>query len=243
MYWLFVVLTLMLVALVGAATYRTAKILPDWPLDSNPLLQPSESVARLVLLALCLGLGRLSGLPPQVLGWAWPDPLRQVGWGIFWGAAIALVYIFLTRWIVSSTGGRYYTPTVVRAIVPKSQRELVLLALAMIGVVVVEELLFRGLLIGGLTPLLPGWLLVVLTGVVFGLLHSPQGLWGMVAIGAGGMALGWMFLGAQSLLLPMVAHYIANIIQITYAYGRRDEIMALRPLTPAPSSRRRKTVR
>jgi membrane protease YdiL (CAAX protease family) len=229
-YWLFVLLTLLLVGLVAAATYRAAQLLPDWPLDSNPLLLPAENVVRLILLACCLGLGRLSGLPPQTLGWVWPTPLRQSAWGILWGTILALLYVFLTRRLVAGTGNRYYTPAVVRVIVPKSPRELAAITLVMVGVVVVEEMLFRGLLIGGLTPLLPGPLLVLLAGLLFGLLHSPQGLWGMVAIGVGGMALGWMFLGAQSLLLPMVAHYVANMLQILYAYRRRDSLLA--PDTP-----------
>jgi membrane protease YdiL (CAAX protease family) len=235
LYWLFVALTLILVALMGAATYRTAQILPDWPLDSNPLLLPTENVVRVILLALCLGLGRLSGLSPAVLGWTWPDPLRQTLWGIVWGALIAAIYVLLTRWIVARTGGRYYTPMVVRVIVPKSRGQLAAVAVVMVGVVLVEEMLFRSLLIGGLSPLLPGWVLVGITAAVFGLLHSPQGIWGMAAIAVGGMVLGGMFLAAESLLLPVVAHYVVNMVQLAYAYVKRDELDALSPVPSTPT--------
>jgi membrane protease YdiL (CAAX protease family) len=42
----------------------------------------------------------------------------------------------------------------------------------------------------------------------------------MVAIAVGGVALGMMFLWTQSLLMPMVAHYVVNMAQIVYAYRR-----------------------
>jgi membrane protease YdiL (CAAX protease family) len=51
-------------------------------------------------------------------------------------------------------------------------------------------------------------------------MHSPQGWWGMVAIALGGVLLGLMFLAMQSLLMPLVVHYVANMAQIGYAYWR-----------------------
>ena len=219
-YTAFLVLTLLLVAFVGYGTYRAAQLLPHWPPDQNPLLHPVESALRVVLILVCIGLGFLSGQAWTTLGWQMPRPVAQIGWGVVWGLAIAAIYVVATRWIVAKSGGRYYTPAVVRVIVPRSGSQLAAIALVMVSVVALEELLFRSLLLGGLTPLLPPWLLLVLGGIVFGLMHSPQGWWGMVAIALGGVVLGMMFLGEQSLLMPAVAHYMANMAQITYAYWR-----------------------
>jgi membrane protease YdiL (CAAX protease family) len=83
--------------------------------------------------------------------------------------------------------------------------------------VLLEELLFRSLLIGGLSPLLPAPLLMVLVSFLFGALHAPQGLWGMVGAGAAGIIFGALFLAEQSLLAPIVAHYLANLVQIMLA--------------------------
>ncbi len=219
-YSAYVVLTLLLVGFVGYGTYRAAKILPSWPLDQNPLLNPAETVVRFVLILLCIGLGFLSGQPRATLGWQLPEPLAQIGWGALWGLAIATVYIFSTRWVMAKSGSRYYMPIVVRVIVPRSRSQLLAVAVAMVSVALLEELLFRTLLLGGLTPLLPTWLLLTAGGVIFGLMHSPQGWWGMVAIALGGVLLGFMFVEARSLLMPMVAHYVANMVQISYAYWR-----------------------
>jgi membrane protease YdiL (CAAX protease family) len=217
-YLLFVILTLLLLGFVGYGTYRTAQLLPSWPADLNPLLQPAENVLRFILIAICIGLGFLSGQSWATLGWQIPEPLAQVAWGILWGIVIAAVYILSTRWIVDKSGGRYYTPNVVRVIIPRSRRQLLAIAAVMISIVLLEELLFRSLFLGGFSPLLPTWALLAAGGVIFGLMHSPQGWWGMAAIALGGIVLGLMFVVAQSILMPAVAHYVANMVQISYAY-------------------------
>jgi membrane protease YdiL (CAAX protease family) len=163
-------------------------------------------------------LGFLSGQSWATLGWQLPNASAQIGWGILWGLAIAALYVVSTRWVLARSGGRYYTPAVVRVIVPRTRRQLAAITLAMVTVVLLEELLFRSLLLGGFTPLLPIWLLLIFSGIIFGLMHSPQGWWGMAAIALGGVMLGVMFVAAKSLLMPLVAHYVANMAQIVYAY-------------------------
>jgi membrane protease YdiL (CAAX protease family) len=219
-YILFAILTLLLVGIVGYGTYRTAQILPTWPVDQNPLLHPAEMVVRFLLIGLCIGLGFLSGEGDAALGWQMPHPFTQILWGTLWGLAIAVIYIITTRWIMAQSDGRYYTPLVVRVIVPRSRQQLLAVAWAMVSVVLLEELLFRSLLLGGFMSLLPPWLLLAVGGIIFGLMHSPQGWWGMGAIAIGGVLLGLMFIATQSLLMPAVAHYVINMVQISYAYWR-----------------------
>ena len=225
-YIAFVVLTLLLTAWIGYNTYATARLLRTWRPPSNPLLHPLETLVRLALIAGCIGLGWLSGLDPSVLGWTAADPLTQVVLGALSGAALGAVFLFTTRWVVKRTGGRYYSPLVLDLIVPKDRCEFLLTTLAMVTVVLLEELLFRSLLVGGMTPLLPGPLLVLAVGVLFGLLHSPQGAWGMTGAALAGIILGALFLFAGSLLLPCAAHYTANMIQVSVAYRGRTGINA-----------------
>jgi membrane protease YdiL (CAAX protease family) len=217
----FVVLTLILTVWIGYNTYLTARLLRTWQPDTNPLLHPLETLVRLALIGACIGIGWLSGLDPAVLGWTLNDGGAQAVWGVLAGAALGAVFLYVTRWLVRRTGNRYYSPLVIDLIVPKSRRELALTALAMIGVVLLEELLFRSLLVGGLSPLLPAPILVVGFGILFGLLHSPQGMWGMAGAALAGIALGSLFVLAGSLLLPCIAHYVANMMQIAVAYRAR----------------------
>ena len=84
-YWVFVFLTLGLTAAVSVATYRSSQLLRRWQPDRNLLLLFSENVIRLLLIALCIGLGWLSGLPPAQLGWAFAEWQSDLIRGLVWG--------------------------------------------------------------------------------------------------------------------------------------------------------------
>lgn len=217
-YLVFVALTFLLTMLVGYATVRTNRMLALWPLEQNPLLHPGENVVRVILVILCIGLGVLSGVPSAMLGWQWGAVLPQLGWGTVAGLVIAGFYYAATRALIAAGGARYYSPRVLQIIVPRRASEFPAVGLAMLPVVVMEELLFRSLLVGGLTPLLPVWLLVVATALLFGLMHSAQGAWGVVGVTLGGLALGSLFVTAESLLLPIWTHYVVNMTQLALAY-------------------------
>jgi len=216
-FWIFAGLTLALVAFISYGTYMTARLLRIWQPDRNLLLLPAENLVRLVILGLCLVLGLLSGVPATQLGWVFPAPGRQLLWGSLWGVGLALFFYLSTRWLIAQTGKRFYSSVVIQAITPQSGFELWLVLLAMLPVVLLEELLFRSLLIGGFAHLLPASLLVVGWSILFGLLHSPQGLWGMLGAGLAGALLGTLFVYEGSLLLPLVAHYVTNCLQIVQA--------------------------
>lgn len=216
-FWLFALLTLALVIFIGYGTYATARLLRTWRPDRNLLLLPAENLLRLVLISVCIILGYLSGVPAAQLGWLFPAIRQQLLWGSVWGVLLALFFYGSTQWLVRSTGQRFYSSVVIQAITPRNLRELLLVLLAMAPVVLVEELLFRSLLIGGFAHVAPLPLLVIGWSVIFGLLHSPQGMWGMVGAGLGGLLLSLLFVVQGSLLLPLAAHYITNTLQVIQA--------------------------
>jgi membrane protease YdiL (CAAX protease family) len=178
---------------------------------------PAENLVRVVMLLFCVALGYLSGVEATQLGWQWPQPALQLLIGVGAGLATALFFYYTTRQIVRHSGDRFYSPAVMHYIIPKSRREFLLVLLALIPVVLLEELLFRSLLLGGLSPLAPEIVLLIGFGLVFGLFHSPQGIWGMIGAGLGGIIFGLLFLWQQSILAPVVAHYVANAAQIGMA--------------------------
>ena len=223
-YWLFVAGALVLAAVIAYNTFLSGQLLRRWRPTRNLLLLPGENLLRLVLILVCLGLGWLSGLDHRQLGWVWPDGWTPVIWALVWGVALALLFAGSTVWLVRRTGKRYYSPVVVQAILPRDRRELILVCLAMGPVVLLEELLFRSLLVGGLAPVVPLPLLVVGWSIAFGLLHSPQGRWGMLGASLAGALLSWLFLRDGSLLTPLLAHYTTNIVQVGQAMHLQDEL-------------------
>lgn len=220
-YQIFVMLTCLLIAFLGYGTYSTAKLLRTWRPDRNLILLPAENALRILLLPVCIGLGILSNLPLSQLGWRIAQSAEQVALESFaggiLGCVLAFVFYLSTRWLMTTTGTRYYSTVLIEAVLPRKRREFALVFLAMIPIVLLEELLFRSLLLGGLAPLVPVPILLIGSGILFGAMHSPQGVWGMAGAGLAGVLFGLLFLWFGSLLAPVVAHYVANMVQIGIA--------------------------
>jgi len=213
-YVLFLVVALALTAFLGYVTFATARLLRTWRPEENLLLSFQENVLRLLLGLLCVGLGVLSAVDPATLGWQWANWRGDVLLGLGVGLGLAVGLYAATRLLLRLGGARFYSPSVLEILLPTNQREFWLVLLAFVPAVLLEEMLFRSLLIGGLSPLLSPLFLTIGTGVVFGLLHSPQGAWGMAGAGLAGVIFGLLFLATGSLVAPLVAHYVANTVQI-----------------------------
>ena len=74
---------------------------------------------------------------------------------------------------------------------------------------VVEELLFRGYLLGVLLPLVPGGVAQLLTAAAFGLMH---GLDYALPLGVLGLLFGWLRTRHGALLPSMLAHAVHNAL-------------------------------
>ncbi|MCS6828344.1 MAG: CPBP family glutamic-type intramembrane protease [Caldilinea sp.] len=220
-YEFFLIGLFILTIFISYSTLATARLLKRWQPPDNPLLDRVDVILRFFLTALCIVLGLVSGLDAATLGWTFQQPLRQALVGVGIGVTLALVLFGLSRQADKKGRERFVSQRFIEMILPRSRAEAYRIALALGPVVVLEELLFRSLLIGGLSPLFPAPLLIVLVSVLFGVLHAPQGLWGMVGAGAAGLIFGALFLAEQSLMAPVVAHYVANLVQIVLAMRLR----------------------
>jgi hypothetical protein len=226
-YTLFVLLTLLLTAGIGWVTYQAARLLRVWRPDSNMLLAPAENALRLGLVLLCIGLGLLSGLPPAVLGWTWAGAGAAIAWGTIVGVLLSLALTGASMLALRRWGQAIYSPLVILNILPASRREWLLVLVALFPAVLLEELLFRSLLLGGLSPLAPAWLLAILVSLVFGFLHAPQGALGVAGTALAGLVFSWLFVWQGTLLAPLAAHYTANVLQLVQAGRNRDLLAAM----------------
>jgi len=190
--------------------------------DLNLLLLPAENLLRVGLVLTCLILGWASGLPRQQFGWVSYAPLADVAIGLGAGLAIQVSLNTLTNWAMRRFGPGIYSPVVLLSILPRTRGEWAPVLLALFPAVLVEELLFRSLLLGGLGLFFPAWALVVGTALLFGWMHSPQGQLGMIMTAAVSVLLAALFLWRGSLLPPLIAHYAVNVLQLLIAYRSLD---------------------
>jgi len=222
-----------LLAFLGWATYRSGLLLRAVDIPFNVLTAPPEVLARLALIAVCVGLGLVSGLPWTQLGWASADPVLDVALGLAAGVLIQAPLILIAGWVMRADAlarwrSRLYDPRVILCILPRNRRQWVTVPLAFVSAVALEELLFRSLLVGGLSVVVPwppgqasAWVLAAGFALVFGLVHWPQGLLGVVATAIAGFLLAVLFLARGSLLPSLVAHYAVNVLQVVLASRQR----------------------
>jgi membrane protease YdiL (CAAX protease family) len=217
MFLLFVLGSLTLLAGLAWATYQSGRLLRSIPLRENLLLAPVENGVKLALVGLCVGLGLLSGVAPAHLGWTLEHPSRDLAIGLAVGLVVPFAVNRLTLWAIARWGKGVYSPVVIRNIIPRTRRDWLLVPAAMLLAVLLEEILFRSLLLGGLGAVVPPLLLVVPLGIIFGWMHGPQGPLGVLVAGALGIGLSLLFLWTGGLLAPLVAHYRINALQLVRA--------------------------
>ena len=222
MFPLFVFGSLALTAALGWATYQSGRLLRSVPVTENLLLAPTENVVKGALVLVCVGLGLLSGVPFQQLGWTLANGWQNIGLGIIAGLLTQLTANWLTTLAIDRFGKDIYSPVVMKNIMPRTRAEWILVPAALLLAVILEELLFRSLLLGALSQAFPVLLLAVVFSAIFGLMHTPQGKLGVIITAALGFWLSLLFIWSGSLLLPLTTHYTINFLQLLKAQDKRE---------------------
>ena len=77
-----------------------------------------------------------------------------------------------------------------------------------------EEPLFRGVIFGGFSKIMPVWLAMALSGFLFAFVHVNAAtfipLWFL------GIAFAWLYVRTGTLFAPMAVHFIFNAVNLTF---------------------------
>lgn len=98
-------------------------------------------------------------------------------------------------------------------LMPKNGRELRYFTGLSVTAGVVEETVFRGYLFWYFAPLLPVWATVLLTSLLFGLVHIYQGYKHAARIFVVGLVFAALYVLTGSIWVPIVLHALADILQ------------------------------
>ena len=71
-----------------------------------------------------------------------------------------------------------------------------------------EELLFRGVLFGGLTKIMPVWGAMLLSGFLFAIIHVNAAT--LIPLWFLGVAFAWLYVRTKTLLAPIAVHLVFN---------------------------------
>ena len=143
----------------------------------------------------------------------------SVALGLVFGVMVTLVFGLLIEPVIERVTGEPLDLTALGGIEGDVRGFLLLLALGLLFGGVVEEVIFRGYLVGwGAALFGPGaglWL-CLLSASVFGISHIYQGITGVLTTGLIGLCFGLFYLWTNRRLLPViVAHMTVNAFGVT----------------------------
>ena len=206
----------------------TVVVLASWNIGRSSLVPDHYGIpASLAMAAVLGGLGALGGLGWGDLGLARGRMLRGLAYG---GVAFGVVVVAMVVVGALPATSHALDDSRVHVALPTMFFE-VLVAIPF-GTVVLEELAFRGTLLGLLRRRLPVPWAVGVMSVLFGLwhikgvLHDPSG---GIAVGAvvgtvlattvAGIGFGWLRVRSDSLLAPILAHVATNSVTFAVAWA------------------------
>ena len=76
-----------------------------------------------------------------------------------------------------------------------------------------EEPLFRGVVFGGFSKVMPVWAAMALSGFLFALVHINAAT--MIPLWFLGIAFAWLYASTDTLLAPMAVHFTFNAVNLT----------------------------
>lgn len=204
-------------------------LLSVWDIVVRPVL-PSELhlMGGLIVAGCAVALGLWGGLDAEGLGLSpgrLTDGLRYGG--LAFGAVTAVVLLGL---VIPVTRHEFHST---RADITAGHLLVQVLATIPLGTIVVEELIFRGAVLGLLLLAMPTAWAFVACSVLFGLWHVPAVLGAasgshaqalavaagtFVATFAAGAVFCWLRLRSGSLLAPAMAHFATNTVALIVAW-------------------------
>ena len=216
---------LFLLGIVGASIFFSVREVPSAQIPE----QVTALVPHILLgVLVCLAVLMTSFAPQVKAAWLLPEfskAFSDVAVGLLAGSLLAIAYLYWLAPLLETlqrTFGDFVPPG---SVLPTVSSSIGLFFIANVLLApLVEETLYRGIAIPLLTNHLGVLWAVVLSCLLFGLLHWAGGLWYMLLTGvvAGGAFAG-LFYWRGGVLAPFAAHFALNLIEFIYAWHAQNQ--------------------
>lgn len=142
---------------------------------------------------------------------------REVGVGLvgYLAGLPVLVLGMLVTFVLMRYSGESAAHPISRAPFGEPRELMMLFLLAAVGAPIVEEIMFRGALLGHLRARLPWWAAAPVVSLIFAAIH-PQGWVAIPVLGAIAMTLAALREWRGSLIAPMTAHAFNNGVVVLF---------------------------
>jgi membrane protease YdiL (CAAX protease family) len=156
-----------------------------------------------------------------VAGKAWDATLLQLGLTyplthdafVFWTGSLVLMWAGIAWLFTVVQKALGLSPTKARLMMqPRTVSETTVWSLLLAPTAgICEEIIFRGYVVSQLLRTQDEWVAIALSSLLFGVLHLPQGVLGVLAIGLMGATAAHMFITTGSIWPAIVAHTLYNM--------------------------------
>lgn len=168
----------------------------------------------LALVSLILFLFWHNGEPVDRIGWTFKNGWKEA----FWGLLLFIPFFYITgvfEQALQASGFSIPSTPLPSFLTAKGTVESFVASLLVIVVAVAEETMFRGYLILRLKAVTASpAAAIVLSAAIFSLGHGYEGSAGVVTVGVMGLVFALVYLWRQSLVAPMVMHFLQDFIGI-----------------------------
>lgn len=156
-----------------------------------------------------------------ILGFSSPKLLSNYGSGVILSILILLGPAINLIGVLSGTDGdkvrmEAYGPT--RHFLPRTRGQHRWAMAVSMSAGIGEEIAYRGFVMWLLAFFMPIYAVITVQALIFGLLHSYQGVSGILSTGLVGAVLGLVYFLTGSLWLPIVLHIAIDALSLTAAF-------------------------
>ena len=154
--------------------------------------------------------------------WRNRELVRSLGWNLmnFWREFVLGVILFFPFFYISARlenalhVAGLSLPSTPAFLSPRGSVEILLAMILVVVVAISEETIFRGYLMLRFGTMMNSLVAVLLSAVVFSLGHGYEGTAGLVTVGFMGIIFGLIYRWRQSLVAPMVMHFLQDFTVI-----------------------------
>jgi membrane protease YdiL (CAAX protease family) len=160
----------------------------------------------------------LDFLAKRYLRITWADlGLERVRWGqVAFGAVLGVLMIVINSVLLAGLDLRAEASIMRSAAAGTLPWQLALVALIGVYSPVVQEIVFRGLLLQGLLQRMPAWAAIGVSAAIFALVHATGGAGAVINAFTFGILAGVLFARFRSLTAPIAAHVAGNSFATLY---------------------------
>lgn len=139
---------------------------------------------------------------------------QQLAFGVVFGIGMIFLGTFFTLFLPDSTENQ----RALELLLANPSARLWLFISVVVMAPLMEEIIFRGFLMRGVFSAQAFWLPIIVSGMIFGMMHLFNNWLELVPYAFMGMMMAWVFQITRNIFVPIVVHALNNFVSALYMF-------------------------